>query len=115
MQMSEQSQAVLLLTAWLGKPGKGEVKPLAPREWGRFALWLKEQGRSPVDLLNTCDVPALLQGWRDRDIDAPRIQQLLERGAVMGIALEKVGARRPVDYHAIRSGLSLAAQATAQD
>lgn len=89
MQMSEQSQAVLLLTAWLGKPGKGEVKPLAPREWGRFALWLKEQGRSPEDLLNTRDVPALLQGWSDRDIDAPRIQQLLERGAVMAIALEK--------------------------
>lgn len=89
MQMSEQSQAVLLLTAWLGKPGKGDATPLAPREWGRFALWLKEQGRSPEDLLNSRDVPALLQGWSDRDIDAPRIQQLLERGAVMGIALEK--------------------------
>jgi len=89
MQLSEQSQAVLLLTAWLGKPGKGEAKPLAPREWGRFALWLKEQGRLPEDLLKTRDVSTLLQGWTDRHIDAPRIQQLLERGAVMGIALEK--------------------------
>jgi len=89
MQMSEQSQAVLLLTAWLGKPSKGEAKPLTPGEWGRFALWLKEQGRSPESLLNTRDVPALLHGWNDRTIDATRVQQLLERGAVMGIALEK--------------------------
>lgn len=89
MQMSEQNQAVLLLTAWLGKPTKGEAKPLGPQEWGRFALWLKEQGRSPEDLLKTRDVHSLLQGWTDRSIDALRIQQLLERGAVMGIALEK--------------------------
>lgn len=89
MQMSEQNQAVLLLTAWLGKPAKGEAKPLGPQEWGRFALWLKEQGRSPEDLLKTRDVHTLLQGWTDRNIDALRIQQLLERGAVMGIALEK--------------------------
>ena len=89
MQMSEQSQAVLLLTAWLGKPGKGEAKPLTPGEWGRFALWLKEQGQSPESLLHTRDVPALLHGWSDRTVDVMRIQQLLERGAVMGIALEK--------------------------
>ncbi|MBK7210546.1 MAG: DNA-protecting protein DprA [Xanthomonadales bacterium] len=89
MQMSEQSQAVLLLTAWLGKPGKGEAKPLAPREWGRFARWLKDQEQAPEALLRARDVSALLHGWNDRTIDALRIQQLLERGAVMGIALEK--------------------------
>jgi predicted Rossmann fold nucleotide-binding protein DprA/Smf involved in DNA uptake len=89
MQMSEQNQAVLLLTAWFGKATKGEVKPLGPQEWGRFALWLKEQGRSPEDLLKTRDVHTSLQGWNDRSIDALRIKQLLERGAIMGIALEK--------------------------
>ncbi|URL60429.1 DNA-protecting protein DprA [Luteibacter flocculans] len=89
MHMSKQSQAVLLLTAWLGKPDRGEAAPLAPREWGRFALWLKEQGHSPADLLDSRDLPTLLQGWADRAIDLPRIQRLLERGVAMGIALEK--------------------------
>ena len=89
MHMSKQSQAVLLLTAWLGKPNRGEAAPLAPREWGRFALWLKERGHSPADLLDTGDLPALLHGWSDRDIDLSRIERLLARGVAMGIALER--------------------------
>jgi predicted Rossmann fold nucleotide-binding protein DprA/Smf involved in DNA uptake len=89
MSISEQSQAVLLLTAWFNKPGKGEPKPLTPKEWGRFALWLKEQGLSPEVLLRSSDVTATLSGWSDKTVDAHRIRSLLERAGALGIALEK--------------------------
>lgn len=89
MSISEQSQAVLLLTAWFSKPGKGEPKPLTPKEWGRFALWLKEQGLSPEVLLRASDVTATLSGWSDKTVDAHRIRSLLERAGALGIALEK--------------------------
>jgi len=89
MSISEQSQAVLLLTAWFNKPGKGEPKPLTPKEWGRFALWLKEQGLSPEVLLRASDVTATLSGWSDKTVDAHRIRSLLERAGALGIALEK--------------------------
>lgn len=89
MSISEQSQAVLLLTAWFSKPGKGEPKPLTPKEWGRFALWLKEQGLSPEVLLRASDVTATLSGWSDKTVGAQRIHSLLERAGALGIALEK--------------------------
>lgn len=89
MSISEQSQAVLLLTAWFTKPGKGEPKPLTPKEWGRFAHWLKEQGLSPGILLRASDVTATLSDWSDKTVDAHRIRSLLERAGALGIALEK--------------------------
>lgn len=89
MSISEQSQAVLLLTAWFSKPGKGEPKPLTPKEWGRFALWLKEQGLSPEVLLRAGDVTATLSGWSDKTVGTQRIHSLLERAGALGIALEK--------------------------
>lgn len=89
MSISEQSQAVLLLTAWFTKPSKGEAKPLTPKEWGRFALWLKEQGLSPVVLLRASDVTATLSKWSDKTVSVQRIRDLLERAGALGIALEK--------------------------
>lgn len=89
MSISEQSQAVLLLTAWFTKPGKGEPKPLTPKEWGRFALWLKDQGMVPEALLRGNDLESALSGWSDKTVGAARIHALLERAGALGIALEK--------------------------
>ena len=89
MSISEQSQAVLLLTAWFTKPGKGEPKPLTPKEWGRFALWLKDRGMAPEALLRGKDLDATLFGWSDKTVDVRRIRALLERAGALGIALEK--------------------------
>lgn len=89
MSISEQSQAVLLLTAWFSKPGAGEPKPLTPREWGRFALWMKDQGMAPEVLLRGNDLNATLSGWSDKTVDTARIRALLERAGALGIALEK--------------------------
>lgn len=89
MSISEQSQAVLLLTAWFSKPGKGEPKPLTPKEWGRFALWLKDRSMAPEALLRNNDLDATLFGWSDKTVDVARIRALLERAGALGIALEK--------------------------
>lgn len=89
MSINEQSQAVLLLTAWFSKPGKGEPKPLTPKEWGRFALWLKERSMAPEALLRGNDLDATLFGWSDRTVSVARIGALLERAGALGIALEK--------------------------
>lgn len=89
MSISEQSQAVLLLTAWFSKPVKGEAKPLTAKEWGRFAQWLKDKALSPAALLRSQDLSLTLEGWSDKAIDEKRIRQLLERAGALGIALEK--------------------------
>lgn len=89
MSISEQSQAVLLLTAWFTKPGKGEPKPLTPKEWGRFALWLRDRSMAPEALLRSNDLDATLFGWSDKTVDVGRIRALLGRAGALGIALEK--------------------------
>jgi predicted Rossmann fold nucleotide-binding protein DprA/Smf involved in DNA uptake len=90
MSTSLQTQAVLLLTVWFTKPAKGDPKPLTPTEWGRFAAWLKDQGKSPEALMMTGNDPAdCLQGWLDRTVSPDRIRHLLARSGALGLALEK--------------------------
>jgi predicted Rossmann fold nucleotide-binding protein DprA/Smf involved in DNA uptake len=88
MNITTQTQAVLLLTAYFSKPGKDDPRPLAPTEWGRFAHWLKEREVSPSSLL-TGDTASLLAGWTDRTISLERIRYLLGRAGALGLALEK--------------------------
>ncbi|MCF6363481.1 MAG: DNA-protecting protein DprA [Gammaproteobacteria bacterium] len=88
MNLTENSQAVLLLTTYFAKPMKGAAKPLTPTEWGRFALWLKEFNRIPASLLNG-DSKEILEGWHDAKVSKERINELLMRGHAMALALEK--------------------------
>jgi predicted Rossmann fold nucleotide-binding protein DprA/Smf involved in DNA uptake len=88
MTLSSTTQAVLLLTAHFSKSGPKDLKPLGPVEWGRFALWLKQQGKSPEDLL-TGDLEERLAGLSDKTITVERIKRLLERGSALAIATEK--------------------------
>jgi predicted Rossmann fold nucleotide-binding protein DprA/Smf involved in DNA uptake len=88
MNINVQTQAVLLLTAYFTKSAKDDPRPLTPTEWGRFALWLKEKGLSPSDLL-TDDPTKLLTGWTDGKVTLDRIRFLLGRAGAFGLALEK--------------------------
>lgn len=81
------TQAILLLTSYFSKP-IGDAKPLSPTEWGRFAQWLNAQGKTPADLV-TAEPHAVLQGWHDDKIPLARIEQLLERGHALALALDK--------------------------
>jgi len=88
MNISNQTQAVLLLTTYFGKPMRNEPKPLSPTEWGRLALWLKDHEILPETLLRQ-DPADVLAGWVDRTITPGRIRGLLDRAGALGLAAEK--------------------------
>ena len=86
--MNTNNQAILLLTSYFSKSAKGDVKPFSPTEWGRFALWLNEQGCTPAHLVSE-DPRTVLHNWSDPKIPFERIEQLLNRGHALALALEK--------------------------
>lgn len=88
MNLTPTAQATLLMTSYFGKVANDGPRPLSIVEWGRFALWLKEQKRTPGELL-TPVVDELLEGWRDKKVDIVRITQLLSRGHALALAVEK--------------------------
>ena len=88
MHQSPRSQVVMLLTISFGKADTSRVNPLTSNEWARFANWLEEHELEPSNLLGT-DLDSLLGGWMDRAVPVARIRALLDRGAALGLALEK--------------------------
>ena len=78
----------MLLTVSFGKAESAFANPLTPTEWGKFAGWLKESGHAPDDLLKS-DLSNLLQGWEHPKVTVERLQALLNRGAMLGFALER--------------------------
>jgi predicted Rossmann fold nucleotide-binding protein DprA/Smf involved in DNA uptake len=88
MNVSPQAQAVLLLTAHFSTPRRDEARPLTPTEWGKFALWLRDEKLGPETLLSG-NVREKLASWTDPQITQDRIDQLLGRGSALALALEK--------------------------
>ena len=88
MSLSANAQAVLLLTAYFNKAGDTAVRPLTNKEWGKFALWLKDKGLRPESLL-TGKIAELLVGWSDSKMSLDRLEQLMNRGSAMALAVEK--------------------------
>ncbi|HEB78175.1 MAG TPA: DNA-processing protein DprA [Methylothermaceae bacterium] len=77
-----------MLTARLGDTVPDSHKPLTPKEYGRFAEWLRSHSLTPERLLSG-DLQSLLQEWADKKITVERIQTLLDRGTALALALEK--------------------------
>lgn len=88
MNLSPTAQATLLLTSYFSKASSEDAKPLTNKEWGRFALWLKEKSIMPADLLDS-EPASLLKGWHDSKVGIDRILQLLKRGHSLALAVEK--------------------------
>jgi predicted Rossmann fold nucleotide-binding protein DprA/Smf involved in DNA uptake len=88
MTVSETAQAVLLLTAHFSPGAPGAARPLAPKEYGRFADWLHQKSLTPAHLLrgNPSD---LLDGWHDKTVSTERLHALLDRGSALAISVEK--------------------------
>ncbi|MFJ3521169.1 DNA-processing protein DprA [Pseudomonas sp. NPDC090203] len=85
--INTNTQSILLLTSYFSK-SVGGAKPLSPTEWGRFAQWLNAHGKTPAELV-TAEPHVVLEGWQDDKISLSRIEQLLERGHALALALEK--------------------------
>ena len=81
--MDENKQAVLLLSAYFSAAKKGDPTPLTALEYGRFALWLKENEFQPKDLFRQFD--DICKQWEDpKDkITIERLRFLLGRGMAM--------------------------------
>jgi predicted Rossmann fold nucleotide-binding protein DprA/Smf involved in DNA uptake len=88
MIISIHTQTILLLTAYFSKPSQGDVKPLTPSEWGRFAHWLQERKIVPEDLM-TADLQQLLDAWVDKNITLERLKILINRGPALALAMDK--------------------------
>ncbi len=90
--VSENTQAILLLTTHFPGSRDDAIKPLTPKEWGNFAAWLKEHDLTPELLLKDCPTD-LLKEWPDKEVALDRIDALLHRGAALALAMEKwIGA-----------------------
>jgi predicted Rossmann fold nucleotide-binding protein DprA/Smf involved in DNA uptake len=88
MPVSSNTQAILLLTSHFTKSKKTDEKPLTPKEWGRFALWLKEQSLLPERLM-TSNLKEVLEGWSDKNVTLVRLEKLLNRGSGLALAMDK--------------------------
>jgi len=88
MTVSENTQAILLLTAHFKKAESGAAKPLTPKEWGRFAEWLRQGSLTPEHFLRG-DLKDLLDGWHDKTVSVERVNALLDRGSALAISMEK--------------------------
>lgn len=88
MSITPDTQAILLLTAHFSKPKTDAVKPLAPKEWGRFAAWLNENGLTPEKIM-TGQLNELLRAWEDKTVTSQRIEALMSRGSALALAMEK--------------------------
>jgi len=86
--ISDNSQAILLLTARFFGRHEGQVRPLTAKEYGRFARWVNDQGMEPADLLTT-QVSDLLAGWSDKTVTLERVGALVNRGPALALAMEK--------------------------
>ena len=89
MIMDVNKQAILMLTTYFSQPKKGDPTSLTPLEYGRFALWLRENKYQPKDLFSQFD--EILNKWKDKKnkITKDRLNFLIGRGMAMGMALEK--------------------------
>ena len=88
MPITSDTQAILLLTAHFSKPKTDAVKPLAPKEWGRFAAWLKMNRLTPEKIM-TGEPNELLCEWEDKTVTSQRIEALMARGSALALAMEK--------------------------
>ena len=88
MNSGANTQALMLLTVSFGRSDRSSAKPLSPKEWARFAIWLRNRKLEVSGLLKG-ELTSQLDGWTDRSITLPRLESLFDRGGALGLALER--------------------------
>ena len=86
--LSEDTEAVLLLCGRFGGEKQDPFQPLSAREYGELAKWLLGRSLRPSDLVNSAGREALSDVHQSR-LERKRIEFLLGRGTAMALALER--------------------------
>lgn len=89
MTLSQDSLTLLLLCSQLGLKDEDGLKPLTLREWNPLSRKLQAASLHPSDLLHLtqADLQTRLELSTEQ---AARIAQLIERGKVLAVALERL-------------------------
>jgi len=88
MNVTPSAQSILLLTTYFSDGNSSNPKPLTPTEYGRFAEWLSHHDLTPQQLLRG-SISSTLAGMPDSVCDIERIDQLMDRGSALAIAMDK--------------------------
>lgn len=86
--LSPDTQAILLLCASFGQNRLSRPQPLTLSEYNSLAGWLLENEMSPADLLDSTFKNRLSKISIGK-LDSDRLVALLERGVMLGLAVEK--------------------------
>ena len=87
LQLSADTQAILLLTSHFSRTENNDVKPLTNSEWQWFSSSLKLKGASPANLLTS--ESSLIDFPPGSKLTDERIRQLLGRRHSLALAVEK--------------------------
>jgi predicted Rossmann fold nucleotide-binding protein DprA/Smf involved in DNA uptake len=87
MNLSEETTTTLLLCGVFGA-NEESAAPLTTRELNRLAAWLEEHGFNLADLTAGAALEELRRNL-PADIDLPRLERLLARGAEVAFAVER--------------------------
>lgn len=85
--LQPDTQAILLLCAGFGQSRQVEPKPLSLSEYNSLAQKLQQQHLRPADLLSP-DGKSWIQNEVNGSLSPQRIAHLLERGAMLAVAVE---------------------------
>ncbi|KYC35574.1 SMF family protein [Scytonema hofmannii PCC 7110] len=86
--LSPDTQAILLLCASFGQNRQLEPQPLTLSEYNSLADWLREHQMRPANLLEPT-AQEVLETITSRKLHPQRLLTLLERGAMLSLAVEK--------------------------
>ena len=90
--LSADTQVVLLLCSRLGQRDENGAKPLTARQDGVLTRWLRERSMRPADLLENGG-RARLAEIQAAELAPETLEQLLDRGAALGIMAERWTSR----------------------
>ena len=86
--LSADTEVILLLCGRFGGEKQEAYQPLAPKEYGELAKWLKALALRPSDLLADAGRVAL-SSIQEASLERKRVEFLLGRGTAMALALER--------------------------
>lgn len=86
--LSADTEVILLLCGRFGGEKQEAYQPLAPKEYGALATWLKALVLRPSDLLADAGRVALSR-IQEAHLERQRVEFLLGRGTAMALALER--------------------------